>query len=180
MKKYLAPALAAVLAFAGVAVAQNVSNYMEQGGARWVVGGELDVVSGGSLKIGGTAITATAAELNQVPVMLPVNSIGTASATGYVVAPATGTITTMYVVADAANNGGATVFTPYIKDTTGATPMTRTGALTLTSGLAAGTADSVTISALNSVTAGQVIMIESDGGTDVSSINAMVSFAINR
>lgn len=62
----------AALVAAGIAVAQNVSNYMEQGGARWVIGGSLDVVSGGdldiesgaSLKIAGTAITSTAAELN--------------------------------------------------------------------------------------------------------------------
>lgn len=52
----------------------NVPNYTEPGGARDVVGGSLDVVSGGeidiesggSLKLAGTAITATAAELNEV------------------------------------------------------------------------------------------------------------------
>ncbi len=57
-----------------VAIAQNVANYMEQGGARWVIssggsldvatGGELDIESGGALKIAGTAVTASAAELN--------------------------------------------------------------------------------------------------------------------
>lgn len=66
--------LASVAAFIGgsVAIAQNVSNYMEQGGARWVVGGSLDVASGGDLdiesggaiKIAGTAISATATEIN--------------------------------------------------------------------------------------------------------------------
>jgi len=59
---------------AAVVLAQdpNVVNYFEQGGARWVVGGSLDVVSGGdldiesggSIKIAGTAVTASAAELN--------------------------------------------------------------------------------------------------------------------
>lgn len=44
--------------------AQNTDNYMEQGGARWVVGGELDVT--GSLKIDGTALTPTAAEINKL------------------------------------------------------------------------------------------------------------------
>ena len=47
-------------------------NYDEMGGARKVIGGELDVVSGGeidiesggALKLDGTAITSTAAELN--------------------------------------------------------------------------------------------------------------------
>jgi hypothetical protein len=66
----LAGALA-LLAIGG-AHAQSVSNYIEQGGARTVIGGSLDVVSGGeidvesggALKLGGTAITATAAEIN--------------------------------------------------------------------------------------------------------------------
>lgn len=45
--------LAAVsLIVAGIAIGQyNVSNYMEQGGARWVIGGSLDVASGGDLDI---------------------------------------------------------------------------------------------------------------------------------
>lgn len=43
----------------------NVSNYIEQGGARTVIGGEIDIVSGGSLKIAGVAVSATAAELNR-------------------------------------------------------------------------------------------------------------------
>lgn len=50
----------------------NTSNYKEQGGARDVIGGSLDVLSGGeidveaggSLKLAGTAISATADELN--------------------------------------------------------------------------------------------------------------------
>ncbi|HUX16041.1 MAG TPA: hypothetical protein VMW52_06180 [Phycisphaerae bacterium] len=42
--------------------------YREQGGAAFIVasGGELDIESGGALKIAGTAVTATAAELNQL------------------------------------------------------------------------------------------------------------------
>lgn len=56
-----------------VALAQySTSNYREQGGARWVIGGSLDVASGGdldvesggALKIAGTAMSASAAELN--------------------------------------------------------------------------------------------------------------------
>ena len=50
----------------------NTSNYTEQGGARTVIGGSLDVISGGDLdvesggtfKIAGTAVTASADELN--------------------------------------------------------------------------------------------------------------------
>lgn len=44
----------------------NVNVYREQEGDKLVVasGGEIDVESGGSLKLAGTAITATAAEIN--------------------------------------------------------------------------------------------------------------------
>lgn len=47
----------------------NTANYTEQGGARTVIGGEIDVVTGGALKIAGTAITKTAAELNALPIV---------------------------------------------------------------------------------------------------------------
>lgn len=46
-------------------MAADVVNYVEQGGARTVIGGELDVVSGGALKFAGTQITATADEINR-------------------------------------------------------------------------------------------------------------------
>lgn len=53
-------------------MSNNTLNYGEQGGARSVIGGALDVVSGGEIdiesganfKLGGTALTASAAELN--------------------------------------------------------------------------------------------------------------------
>jgi len=52
----------------------NTSNYNERGGARTVIGGSLDVASGGdldiesggSLKIAGVAVSASAAEINQL------------------------------------------------------------------------------------------------------------------
>lgn len=64
--------LCVLLVAGGALLAQNVSNYMEQGGSRWVIGGSLDVVSGGdldvetggALKIAGTTVTASAAEIN--------------------------------------------------------------------------------------------------------------------
>ena len=45
----------------------NTTNYQEQGGKRWAIGsgGELDIESGGALKIAGTAVTSAAADLNQ-------------------------------------------------------------------------------------------------------------------
>lgn len=50
----------------------SVPNYKEPGSTRWVIGGAIDVISGGELdiesggafKIGGTQVTATAAQLN--------------------------------------------------------------------------------------------------------------------
>ena len=58
-------ALLVFVCVGGIAIAQNVSNYIEQGGARTVIGGSLDVVSGGdldiesgaSLKTAGSAVT---------------------------------------------------------------------------------------------------------------------------
>lgn len=44
----------------------SIKNYREQGGDKWVVGGEVDVVSGGAFKIAGTQVTSSAAELNLV------------------------------------------------------------------------------------------------------------------
>jgi hypothetical protein len=45
----------------------NVSNYTEQGGARTVIGGEIDIVSGGALKIAGTDKTAVLAAAVAAP-----------------------------------------------------------------------------------------------------------------
>jgi len=41
--------------------AVNTVNYSEQGGARWVVGGEIDIVSGGALKVNGADVTSSVA-----------------------------------------------------------------------------------------------------------------------
>ena len=49
MRKRILIALAAIVAvFAGLALAQNTPNYMDQGGARWVIG------AGGTLEVQGT------------------------------------------------------------------------------------------------------------------------------
>ncbi len=87
-KFYLA--LVAALLFASAAYAAsdcsgyNAANCMKQGGNAWVVGGTqavrtggtLDIESGGALKIGGTTVSATAAELNYGDV----TTLGTAEA----------------------------------------------------------------------------------------------------
>jgi len=80
MKKYLSIISALLLLIAGLVWAADntytTGFYVEQGGNRAVVasggsldvesGGEIDIESGGYLKIGGTAITATAAQINDV------------------------------------------------------------------------------------------------------------------
>jgi hypothetical protein len=48
----------------------NVKNYQEQGGARWVVGGEIDIISGGTAKIAGVTLSKSAAQLNAAPVRI--------------------------------------------------------------------------------------------------------------
>ena len=68
----LALSALAVLFF-NTALGQNVVNYIEQGGARTVIGGSIDVISGGDLdvesgadfKLAGVVVNATAAEINQ-------------------------------------------------------------------------------------------------------------------
>jgi hypothetical protein len=95
MKKAIITIASVIVALiGGHAIGQNVLNYMEQGGARWVVGGSLDVASGGDLdiesggafKLAGTEVTATAAELNKldgltqvVPSTLATNAVGAAN-----------------------------------------------------------------------------------------------------
>lgn len=64
----------AILIIATAVWAVTGTNYPEKQGTRWVIGGQCDVVtggeidieSGGLLKIAGTAVTASAAELNEL------------------------------------------------------------------------------------------------------------------
>ena len=76
---------------AAIIAAGQVGIYKEQGGLRMVIGssasldvasgGELDIESGGAIKIGGTAMTSSAAELN----VLDGVTAGTAKASAGVV-----------------------------------------------------------------------------------------------
>jgi len=69
-------AVGGVLSFVGGVSAQNIANYMDQGGATWHIGsggdlqvdsgGTIDIESGGTLEIAGVAITATPAEINKL------------------------------------------------------------------------------------------------------------------
>lgn len=44
----------------------NVKNYTEQGGEKTVIGGEINVITGGALKIANAVVTSSAAELNKL------------------------------------------------------------------------------------------------------------------
>lgn len=62
-------AVASFLAVGGFAAAQYSSaNYMTEGGSYWGVGGTLDVVSGGALKIAGTDKTSALSAAVTTPV----------------------------------------------------------------------------------------------------------------
>lgn len=82
MTRFLRLAVAAVALLLAVpapgAFAQNVPNYTAQGGAVTVIGGSIDVVTGGALKIAGVDKTAAVA----AAVTQPVQGV----ASGYLVA----------------------------------------------------------------------------------------------
>ena len=79
----------ALIVIAGVAFAQNVVNYTEQGGAVTKIGGTLDVISGGLFKIAGTTVSSSAAELNY----LDITTLGTGAASKALVLDASGDYT---------------------------------------------------------------------------------------
>ena len=67
MRKHLAAALALLALLTGPVLAQDpASNYSAHGGKSWVVGGTLNIESGGLFKINGVTVTSSAAELNIV------------------------------------------------------------------------------------------------------------------
>lgn len=114
MKTKIIMALLLVALLCGPVLAQNVSNYMEQGGTRWVVGGVLDVVSGGEIdiesggafKIGGTAATASAAEFNYLDLV----TLGTGAASKAIVLDASGDYTYPATYTGVIPSGGTETF----------------------------------------------------------------------
>lgn len=179
----------------GVALAANVVNFKEQGGARWVVGGSLDVISGGdldiesggALKIAGTAVTSSAAELNltdgitatttelnETFLTVEIADISTASS-AWVVSPHAGTVTKIYSIINGTIATADAVLDPQI----GGTSITDGGITIEDSGSAAGDIDSSTPSALNIVTAGQAIEIAT-AGASTNTISAVITLVITR
>jgi len=142
-------------------VSYSSTNYHKAGGSEWVVGsgGSLDIESGGSLKLAGTAIAATAAEIDETPLTLDIAD-GSADATYYLICPHAGVISKLYSVIDGVVSTADITITAKI----GSTAITD-GAITIaTASSAAGDVDSATPSAANAVTAGAAINLVVAGG----------------
>lgn len=106
-----------------------------------------------------SAITATAAELNDYIVSLDIAD-GSAEAVYYAVCPQAGTISKIWTVTDAAVATADITITSAI----GATGVTNGVVTIATSGSAAGDVDSATPTAANVVTAGQAVNFTVTGG----------------
>lgn len=185
MKRFLSyTAVGLVLGFGAFALAQNVSNYMEQGGARWVIGGSLDIASGGdldiesgaSLKIAGTTVSLAATEFNDVTVQVHLDDIGLAS-TSYVVSYFAGDVTDWYCVLDKAFAGSDAVL---VLSVNGAQPVSTDTLTVAQSGSAPADVDSGTVSSGAAIAVGEVIGIGSDGGPTDSGILEVCTVVIGR
>lgn len=140
---------------------QNVKVGIEQGGNRAFVksGGELDIESGGALKIAGTEMTANATELSESWLTLDIAD-GSAEAVYYLVSPHAGTISKIWTVTDAAVATADITITAAI-----AAVAVTNGVVTIaTAASAAGDIDSATPTAANVVTAGQAVNFTVTGG----------------
>lgn len=111
------------------------------------------------LKLAGTLVTTTAAELNETFVSINVTDLS-AEATYYMVMPHAGSITKIWSVTNAAVATADVTLTFKI----GATAITGGVVTIATAASAAGDVDSATPSALNIVTAGQAINFVVTGG----------------
>lgn len=156
---------------------QNVKVGIEQGGDRGFVksGGEFDIESGGSLKIAGTAVGATADELNQYALTLDIAD-GSAEAVYYLVCPHAGNIVKIYSVIDGAVSTADITITAAI----GATPVTNGVVTIATAASGAGDVDSATPTAARAVTAGQAINLTVTGGGAGGSPRIHVTVVIER
>lgn len=126
-------------------------------GSTATIAGTLNV--SGTPQIGGTAVTATATELNESFLTLDIAD-GSAEAVYYLLSPHAGTISKIWTVTDAAVATADITITAAIA----ATPVTDGVVTIATSGSAAGDIDSATPSAANTLTAGQAVNFTVTGG----------------
>lgn len=151
--------------------------YRKQGGNDLVVasGGTLDIESGGALELAGTALTATADELNQYSVFLDIAD-GSAEAVYYVICPHAGTISKIWTVTDGAVGTADITITAAI----GGTGVTNGVVTIATAASAAGDVDSATPTAANTVTAGQAVNFTVTGGGAGGSPRVHLAMVISR
>lgn len=133
--------------------------------------GTLDIL--GTLKIDGTEIAATAAELNTVYLSIHIGDISTASDFGLVYCPYAGTITEIKSVLSASISVADATVTTKI-NTTDITD----GALTIAAGSGKGDIDTATPTAANTVAPGDYLEAITDGGS-TGAAPLDISFKIN-
>lgn len=145
--------------------------------SKWVSGvltffnDKVDFDSG--FQIGGTSVSATAAELNQYTINVDFADANTAGSI-YVVAPHAGNIVGLYAVNSVANTTTKTVLTAEIDGTLVTTPAWEVAVTQ-----AVGTVSSSVPTAANAVTAGQAIEIITDGG-GTPSMPTSITIVISR
>lgn len=124
----------------------NVAVGMEQGGA------QLTVKTGGQIKVRDTSLFQA---------HVSVASSATAGKEGYALSPFAGTVSSVNCVFDVAGNSGVRNLTPYINSVA-----ITNGAVTIGSTSTAFTHSTATPTAANTVVAGDVLKVISDGGND--------------
>jgi hypothetical protein len=135
--------------------------YLEQKRTKMAIktGAEINFESGSALKIAGSQVTSSAAQLNDDVLTLDIAD-ASAEAVYYMLCPYAGTITKIWTVIDSAVLTADVTLTAAI----GVTAVTN-GVVTITqAGSAAGDIDSATPTALNVVTAGQAVNLTVTGG----------------
>lgn len=122
-----------------------------------------------------TACASTTAQLDSYVLTVYMADAATAGSV-YVQCPFTGTVKSIAEVNDVANTTTKTVFDVH----NGATQLTLSAALEQAVADAAGTAHSVTVTANGAVTAGDVLKIDTDGGSASSNQATRFSIVIQR
>ena len=124
------------------------------------------------MKLGGTLVTAEAAELNTYTLNVALNDVSTGSSC-FVVAPKAGTITNIHSVIDGAITTADAVITANVN---GGTNITDTITIA-NSGSAAGVVDNCVPSDNNTVAAGNYIKLTTNGASD-NAVSAVFTITI--
>lgn len=150
-------------------MSNTTDNYTEQGGNKDVIGGTLDIVSGGKLQKAGVDITP---ELDKVYLTAEIDDISTAGSS-WVVIPVGGNITKIYSVIDGAIASSDAALSFKI----GGTAITGGGITVANSGSAAGDTDTATPTGNNSITAGTALELITDGSS-TNTVTAVITVEI--